>query len=144
MSCDTCINAAAFACLLAAPVLRSAICSRVLVLLELCCMQPVPCMVTCFIASITLFSSWPLQAAEAFRQEAKDQAAAVEARATALQVPPYSLHYPPPWPHMHQSLPPAPPPRPPPALLSHSHPCFGFVLGPVLPHWPCVQLMQVS
>lgn len=91
MSCGTCGSICQLICCTCASfsyLLQSAF------LLELCCLQPLPCMVTCFIASFTLVSFWPLQAAEAFQREAKDQAAAVEARATALQVPPYDLHYP--------------------------------------------------
>ena len=52
-------------------------------------------MVACFIASITL-CLFGQQASKALQREAKDQAAAAEARATALQVPPYTLHSPPP------------------------------------------------
>lgn len=63
-------------------------------------------MVICFIASITLCLD-VLQLSEALQQEAKQQAAAAEARATVLQVPTHTLH----------SLPPPPPaPFAPPSL----------------------------
>ena len=77
-----------------------------LLLLEICCKQPLPCMVACFIASVTLCLD-VLQLSEALQQEAKQQAAAAEARATVLQVPPYTLHSlssPPPAPFAPPSL----------------------------------------
>ena len=64
-------------------------------------------MVTCFAAS-TILCLVGQQVSEALQQEAREQAAAAEARATALQVSPYTLQLPPPL----HTRPPPPPPHP--------------------------------
>lgn len=80
-------------------------------------MYPLPGIVwlICSTASVTV---WVLdqQVSEALQQEAKDQAAAAEARAAALQVPPYTLHVPPP---------PSSPPLPSPVPLLDVFACLG-------------------
>lgn len=81
MGSDFCISLAAFACLLCAHVVGSEL------LLSQTLLQATSAMGACFIASVTLCLVGR-QASEALQREAKDQAAAAEAGATALQVLP--------------------------------------------------------